>query len=453
MSGGTSKARFQLPAARWDRLAISAVTGGAVVRIVWTFAVHPPVDYLFSDMGDYVGRAERLAAGGPLGPIDAFYPPGTHALLALVIRVAGDGRGGLWVASALWCALSIATVWMSWRLARELLTPSAAAITAALCGLSPIFITSGGFFMSETPSLAFLIAAMWSGVCATRRNGRARVTLALLSGALGGMAIATRPQLILNVAVLAIVLVVALRREHRWAIAGFGAGVLVFVSLAIVHNSVAAGQFTGLATNGGMNFWFGHCDARELLTFDDDGERTAWYRPSVPNLAGRGGNFEYRGIDTWDEDFFYDLGWECIENDGPAHVARLARNVVDMTATTAPWPQAEDRGWARELPRAGNFLYAVLLPWIVIESCFLVARRRRDRQHFGAAFLLANLLCVVPVAILIMGDPRVRSVYDVFGIALLGALLADRFRLDAFASTDDSGPDDADARSVPPTTS
>ncbi len=72
----------------WDRIALWAVIAGAVIRVAWVLALHPPVDHVYSDMGGYVDRAVKLASGRPLDRSDAFYPPGTHILLAipLVIR-------------------------------------------------------------------------------------------------------------------------------------------------------------------------------------------------------------------------------------------------------------------------------------------------------------------------------------------------------------------------------
>jgi hypothetical protein len=44
--------------------------------------------------------------------------------------------------------------------------------------------------------------------------------------------------------------------------------------------------------------------------------------------------------------------------------------------------------------------------------------------------MLLQLACALVVAIFFFGDPRVRSSYDVFGLALLAARVADRFGLE-----------------------
>ena len=132
----------------------------------------------------------------------------------------------------------------------------------------------------------------------------------------------------------------------------------------------------------------------------------------------------------WDQSYFYNRGLQCISRDGLGHARILVRNVLDMTATTVPWPQVNDENGQRGVVRATNLAYCVLLPWIIIETVFLIRRRRAAGQWPGEAVMLAHLACVVLVAVAYYGDPRIRSTYDVFGLALLAALIADRFGLD-----------------------
>lgn len=425
--------RFRRREGDWDRIAVRAIVLGAGLRILWILVIHPPVNYLYSDMLAYVVRAVRLGSGAPLTPDDAFFPPGTHMLLSIPLGLFGN-EAGLWVAAVLWCLLSTATVYMSWRLTRELLTPAAAALTAVLCAGWPLFITYGGYFTSETPALAFLIAALWAGVAATRREGGTAATLALLSGVLGGAATAVRPQLLINIVLVLVIVFFASRRKLA-PVSCLVAGLVAVLALVVVHNSIATNQLTGLATNGGLNFWFGHCEARQITTLNAKNEKTAEVRHPVPGQAGRPGDYVVSNHDVRDEGFFLELGWKCIAQDGPKHLLRLGRNVLDMTATTMPWPQNESEGWPRDVVQAANVIYSVLLPWIVIESMSLSSRRRKEGKRGGEAFLLLNLACVAVVAILVIGDPRVRSTYDVFGFALLSALLADRFHLDESAES------------------
>jgi 4-amino-4-deoxy-L-arabinose transferase-like glycosyltransferase len=414
---------------RWDRLALASILLGAVVRAVWGLVIHPPVDYVYSDMAGYVERAQRLAEGGGLQRTDALFPPGTHMLLAVPIELFGTGSAGLWAGATLWWALSCLVPLFAWRLARLLLTPAAAALSAAFCAFWPLYITYGAYFTSEMPSLAFMVAALWAGYRASQRSGKLALGYGLLAGALGGAAIACRPQWILNLAVLAIPLALRYRRQ-AFALAGVTIATTAILGGVVVHNSFAAGKPTGFSENSGLNFWMGHCDVHDVELFDPHTNTSFAFGNPVWAQLGRGGTYYFEGRLAWDQSFFYGMGLECIGRDGLGHVRLLARSVLDMTATTTPWPQVNDEKGQRGVVQATNLAYSLLLPWILIESILLIRRRRAAGRLSGEAVMLAHLFCVVLVAVIYFGDPRVRSSYDVFGLALLAALLADRLGLD-----------------------
>jgi hypothetical protein len=70
------------------------------------------------------------------------------------------------------------------------------------------------------------------------------------------------------------------------------------------------------------------------------------------------------------------------------------------------------------------------LPLVAAYSVFVIVRRGTPGLFSGEAVILLQLACVLVVAIFFFGDPRVRSTYDVFGLALLAAAIADLFGLD-----------------------
>jgi 4-amino-4-deoxy-L-arabinose transferase-like glycosyltransferase len=413
---------------QWDRLALASVLAGLIDRIVWGLVIHAPLHYLYSDMGGYVGRAQRLATGAGLVQYDAFFPPGTQVLLAAPMTLFGTGQAGLWAGAVLWCALSASIPFFAWRLTRLLLTPAAAALTALLCALWPLFITYGGYFSSETPSLAFLLASLWAGYKAARVSGQRAGWLGLVAGLLGGIAVANRPQLILNLIVLALPLFLGLRRQAL-VLSGIVAGTAFILVGTVLHNSVAVGKLTGLSENAGVNFWIGHCDVHDVTTFDPARNLTHKIGSPVWAQLGRGESFYFKGHTTSDQGFFYKKGLMCIERDGFGHVSLLARNVLDMTATTIPWPQVDDER-QRDVVQASNLAYAFLLPLTVIYTILLIVQRHAPSRSAGELVMLLQLACVVLVAIFFFGDPRVRSTYDVFGLALLATLIVDVFGLD-----------------------
>ena len=100
-----------------------------------------------------------------------------------------------------------------------------------------------------------------------------------------------------------------------------------------------------------------------------------------------------------------------------------------MTATTIPWPQVNNEEGQRGVVRVSNLAYSFLLP---LGRGLLRLHHRaaaRVRTLSGEAVMLLQLACVLVVAIFFFGDPRVRSTYDVFGLALLAACIVDLFGL------------------------
>jgi hypothetical protein len=80
-----------------DRRVLLWLTALALLtRLLWVLVIHPPGDYVFSDMGMYVKRARDLAStrGPRRGVRDlAWQAYGTHFLLALPFKIFGpEGR-------------------------------------------------------------------------------------------------------------------------------------------------------------------------------------------------------------------------------------------------------------------------------------------------------------------------------------------------------------------------
>jgi 4-amino-4-deoxy-L-arabinose transferase-like glycosyltransferase len=406
----------------WERLALGSIVGGAAFRLVWGLFVHAPLNYVYSDMGGYVERAIRVSTGGALSRFDTFYPPGTHLLLALPLWIFGHGRFGMWAASVVWALLSALVPLLAWRVALRLTSPPAAAIAAALCAIWPLFITYGGFFLSEIPSIVFLLLTLWLAMRAAETTGKAAVIFAALAGLSGGTALAIRPQLVLNVAIAGWILL--RRRNLRIRIAAFaGLGLIIPVAAVLAMNAAAAGRFVGMSENGGLNFFQGHCPVNTVTTGNPSTGYLVFASPVVVQ-SNRGLDYVFPTHLAWEQSYFFRQGLRCIKKDPAGQFSVVARNVADLGITSVPWPQSEEPG-LRRFVRPANVIYSFLLPSVVVASIFLARRKRKQGRPAGEWVLIAHLLVVLPTAVVFYGDPRFRVPYDVFGLALIGVLIAE----------------------------
>lgn len=380
--------------------------------------LHPPFDFVFSDMEGYVGRAMHVASGGEPARWLVLQPPGTHLLLALPMKLLGTERAGVWGGAVLWWTFSSLTPLLAWRLSRHLLGVVAAAISAVLSALYPLNITFGGFFSAETPSITLLLATLLLAFHLHRAEGRRRVELSLYLGIGMGSVLVVRPQLLFNLLLIGIPLLAGFRR-HPAALGTLLVGGLLVVGPVFTLNARAAGEFVGISDYDGFNFFFGHCDARLVRAGPT-------YAPGSPvNLQlDRGIEYSFPDHPPGDKSFYFGKAFDCIGEDGLGHLAHMARNVRELTYTTIPHPHEFDP--ARGFIRLVNTAYSILLPVIVAGTLLAIRRDRRQGKQNHRGLLLLHLVCMIPLATLFFGDPRYRFVFDVFGLMLLAALIADR---------------------------
>lgn len=402
----------------WDRVALGAVCLGAVLRLLFLW-VHPPLDYVYSDMYGYVERARALAGARALTAGDAFYPPGTHMLLTVPLSAFGKGREGLWGAAAVWWLLSSLTPFFLWRLARLFFSKAAAALAALLCACWPLLITSAGFFASETPAAALLAGALWWGYSALGMVGWRAAGVGLAGGLLAGGAVAVRPQLALNIGVM-IVPMLARWRQARRVLVALALGAVVALVGAFAHNAAGVGRLTGLSHNGGLNFFAAHCPVSLVRLYPRPGVYYVYGAPITLQLH-RGHEYSFLGHSPWDEGFFYRQGFRCIAREPVVAALVSLRNVLDMTATSVPWPQSNEVALGR-IADVSNVGYSLALVALAVGGLNLIRRRRG--LGLGGRVMLAHLACVVPVGLLFLGDPRYRIPYDLFGLALMAAVAA-----------------------------
>ena len=304
MSGRLRKIGQRLRREAW----VIAITGLALfTRLAWNLVIHPPRNYVYSDMGGYYNRADDLVRQ-PLTAVSdylSFFPWGTHALLGLV--------KGVFIAPPPW----LASIWGFFgyqpgglaacpREVKDGIAPAGCApmdVAMALCGVVGVFyltllarrltqrgpenqhggarrwvyiptglfavvyypfLAQGGYYMSEAPFLAGLAAATYHSV---RLADEGETRDALLFGLFAGLAAIARPQMLMSVALLA---AFWLFRRHKLPGATPRKLAVAMVPLALILGFSAVrttrhiraydpDEFALVSTNDALNYAFGRC--------------------------------------------------------------------------------------------------------------------------------------------------------------------------------------------------
>lgn len=237
----------------WPAGLLPPLAAGLAAR-VWYF-VHlretPAFNFPIVDSLTY----ERLASAFLTGGEGAFFrPPLYPVFLAAVRLLGGEGQAAIAWAQFL---LGLAAVVPVYFLALRWRGPTAAALTAWIVALYPLRIFFEGEILAVTLFGFLLAASLWALWC---DPGQARAPRLFGAGLLFGLAVLTRPNVLLAAPFLAAAAL--LEKGKGWRKIGllslWGGGILAAVLPATLHNLRAEKAFIPVAANGGINFYYGN---------------------------------------------------------------------------------------------------------------------------------------------------------------------------------------------------
>jgi hypothetical protein len=381
----------------------------------WFIGQHPLEWYLVSNMAFYDLGADHLISG-QLSIRDTFTPVGYPALLALGRAWFGHSYALVGYAQAL---LGASTCVLTQAIALRVTRSTGASLLAGvLLALYLPLVVYTGFLLTET-LFAFLLALL---VCLIARAvDRPGISRAGLAGLVLGAATAVRPNLALAFPLLAAYALYLRRslpassaprawRAPLWAM-GFALPVLAAV---VVHNSRIAGRPVGVATNGGVNFFLGHCECRAVTFPRGSG---------VGEISGQQNRRRYAVVIAsarapYDEAYFYREALRRIA-ERPALLVRAFVNVSDGLVLTGlgEWPaQPYYPGWMGhedELRAFGKgFAWLAIVPAFAHATWLAIRRRLPAATEATRVLLLALLGSMLATLYLYLGDPRMRVPFD-----------------------------------------
>ena len=429
-----------------NRWLLAVLLAAFAVRVHWNLLVHPLGDYVTSDMRGYVQRAHEVLDrfGQPI-EYHGFFPFGTHCLLALLKWV--FGRENYQAIGVVYALLGTIVVHHAYRIA-ERVSPRRWA--PPLLGLLLVFyyplISLGGYTLSEIPFAAFLLAASHA-LLRLVQDGRSRD--AWLAGVYTAIAAVFRPQILLSIAVFAVVWL--LLRGHMKArlkhlvFAAIPVAVVLACSAARLYHHT--GRLGIISENGRFNALFGRCHNTKAFAHPHSGRGPIHFGPPpllqlekravrAPNSwvqlnPAIGVTLRYDGYIA-DEAPLRELKRKCVAATGYlGQLQYAAVNVLMLGGYNVPWPDSGTRYWRRpaELWQLGYSAVVVLPVLLMAFTCFL---RRTVARH---GVLALHIWALIVTAAIYFGDTRMRAPYDpmllllaIEAYAIAGGAIAGRVR-------------------------
>ncbi|MCA9656645.1 MAG: glycosyltransferase family 39 protein [Myxococcales bacterium] len=412
-----------------ERWLLLVLAGALIVRLHWNLHVHPPGDYVYSDMNGYVSRANRMLEHG-LAPHEysSFFPYGTHWIVAGMKMLFGkDDYDAIAVLLAVIGALTVAFAYASARRA------SAFPWVAPMVGLLGIFyyphFSLGGYILSEVPFSFFVMGAV---LFSLRLADEGRHRDAWGMGIFAALGTVIRPQILVSAALLGVFWLVRrkalpkIRFVHLLQSFVPVVAILIASSALLRHNTGRTGL---VSENGSFNLVFGRCHNSKILsTPDGKGHGRVHFRPpSFLQVRNHEARAAKRGIPPQialepaiedelsypgyigDKEKHMEFVRECVRRTGI--MGQLRYSVVNATLLwrhNVPWPDSGRSQW-RPISAWWTKRHRELLAVpALIGLVFLGLGRRTIKQ----ALLAIHLLAMVLVAAVFFGSIRIRTPYD-----------------------------------------
>ena len=455
-------ATTEQPGAAWRwRWPLAIFVLALALRLFWVLQVHPPADFIYSDMSGYVARAHRLLGEPFLAvfPDEGFYPVGTHYLLALPLWIFGHHAYG--AAAIMWATMNALLAPLAYLLGGRLfggprydqpvdkvdeddnpdVSPARAAHERYAMGVAVARVSGGfvaiyypllaysGYFLSETPFALSMAAAAWLGLRLID-HGRARDALWL--GVAVAIGASMRPQLIVGFVLFAAFVV--WRRRFFPALSDLGrcgrvlasslAPIALVVAFSLWHTHHHTGKASVLSSNGALNRVFGRCHNRRIYTRTsmfglpafgallraEEVNPDIWFKLS-PTREEEIRAPMYR---IWEQEKMDRLSDDCVKRSGYLKQMYYAATHISLLwGYNVAWPdsaQARFRGHMHGWSRAHMIVF--LIPALIA----MAMGASRQWPRWGAVTMY--LWSMFTVAALVVGSARLRVPYDFIGIIL-----------------------------------
>lgn len=428
MSPALRRALVRLHDERW---VIVLVLVALVIRLHWNLVVHPPGDFVYSDMRGYMSRADGMFEDlWGRWEYNAFYPFGTHVFLYGVRAL--FGQENFEAVATVYAVLGALEVGFGYALARRV---SRFSWVPPLVGLILLvyypLIALGGYFLSEVPFSFCLVASTFFLV---RMCDDGRPVDAVLAGIFAALGFTVRPQILLSIALFGILWFFIRRAMPRlrfslllWAFLPL----LLMIGFSAWRMHYHTGRWGLISENGKFNQVFGRCHNEKIVAMPDTPERrrTSFGPPPLIQLKKRsdklpgqwpqldpaiGELLQYKGY-IGDQEILGDYIEECVKKTGLAKQVEYSFvNAVLLWRYNIMWPDS-GKGFWRDYSQKWGIIHTNTFAVPALVALLFVFVPRRHPRH---AIVSLHVWSIILVALAYIGGVRFRSPYDPFIVLL-----------------------------------
>ena len=417
---------------------------GVAIRAFYTFAAHPPENFIGSDMYFYVTLARRLATtAGPLMPWDVSHPLGYPMLLSFLI----SGGGSLARAASLQFVVSCLVPPALGLLGAAAYGRRTGLLAFAFGSLYFPFIEYGALFLSEIYFILSLTLA-FAALFAARRTERRGAALAL--AAAGGIALSVAAAFksvalsaalfffAMEGAALAIARPAAGRaplsfaRFKPWLVRGAVVAVAAAPLLAVQARACTRANRGNVCVTGNKmasDFLLGHYGRVASIEWKPEGYDFVQF--GSPGAYLRHHNDRARvPFAMTDGPANTAAAWRWIgAHPGEAIVLSLD-HVYDTFLGPAMWPSFEHSSWP--LAQLSQYMFIALLfvPTLLVGAA-LARRGARVVATSRTALVFAPIAALTVTVAIATGEVRYRIPFDVFFIVIVCAFAVGDFAAEA----------------------
>lgn len=255
---------FRLTLKKIDPVCAALLLLGLAIRIgyLWYYRSLPDWDQLTVDNNYHHHWAQSIAAGNLLGDATYFRAPGYVYCLAALYRLFGDS---LWVGRLFGVVIGVASILLTYLIARKVFSRRVALVAAALQVICPIMIYFEGELLLDS-FFALLIQLCVYRVILWIEQPKSR-NLFWVGITLGLSAIVRPTSLVLFVIVVPLVIwTVRNRAVMLKQLALLALGACLLIGPIFLRNLVVAGDPVMIASQGGINFYIGNNPAADGLS-------------------------------------------------------------------------------------------------------------------------------------------------------------------------------------------